>query len=66
MKRESRPHGSKDFEYHPHHIDDPDHYRNEIDRIFKKGKYATPVPNPEYEDALTEKVLINPDTIQNP
>ena len=45
MKRESKPHGSKDFEYHPHKVDDLDHFRSEYDRIFKKGIHATdPVP----------------------
>lgn len=44
MKRESRPHGSKDFEYHPHKLDDPATYADNYDRIFKKGKYA-PCPH---------------------
>ena len=66
MKRTSKPHGEPDYYYRPHHIDDPATYADNYDRIFKKGKYAAPVPNPEYKDALTEKVLIHPDTIQNP
>lgn len=54
----SKPHGEPAFTYHPHKIDDPDHYRNEIDRIFKKGKYAAPQlvadedirqPDPNYQ-----------------
>lgn len=44
MKHDSRPHGEKPFTYHPHRVDNLEHYRNEIDRIFKKGKYAQPVP----------------------
>lgn len=40
MKYESKPHGSKDFEYHPHKVDDLATFADNYDRIFKKGKYA--------------------------
>jgi len=62
----SKAHGEKDFVYRPHHIDDPTTFADNYDRIFKKGKYAAPTPNPEYENALPETLLIHPETIQNP
>lgn len=65
MKRESRPHGEKEFHFRPHHIDNPEHYRDNYDRIFKKGKYAEPQliadedirqPDPNYQETR-EKVF---------
>lgn len=50
MKHESRPHGSKEFEYHPHKLDDPQTYADNYDRIFKKGKYAPQTQTPETAD----------------